>query len=267
MGERVKTGPKTGSGVLDPPPPESKPRLEARHWVADWTLNILVLVFGTATVAQPFVVPTSSMENNVLIGDHLIVDKLTYSPHGQLSRFLLPYQDVKRGDVAVFRYPVDIRQNFVKRVIGIPGDRIRIERKQLYLNGKPVEEPYKVHKSDHVDSYRDNFPSAPNTYIADGARIMLEQHVQNEEIVIPPGQYFMMGDNRDNSLDSRYWGFVPRDNIIGKPVIIYWSYDAPTERLADGNINIDHLLDIALNFFTKTRWRRSFMRIRGYPLQ
>ncbi|MGH9672689.1 MAG: signal peptidase I, partial [Bryobacteraceae bacterium] len=123
------------------------------------------------------------------------------------------------------------------------------------------------HKSDHVDSYRDNFPSAPNTYVSDGARIMLEQHVQDNEIVIPPLQYFMMGDNRDNSLDSRYWGFVPRENIIGKPVIIYWSYDAPTERLADGNINLDHLLDIALNFFTKTRWRRSFMRIRGHQLQ
>jgi signal peptidase I len=257
--------PKTAAATADPPEPERR-RPEVRHWVADWTLNILVLVFGTATVAQPFVVPTSSMEENVLIGDHLIVDKMAYSPPGAVSKYLLPYQEVKRGDVAVFRYPVDIRQNFVKRVIAIPGDRIRIERKQLYLNGKAVQEPYKIHKTDYIDAYRDNFPSTPNTFIYEGARRMLEQHVEKDDVVVPPEHYFMMGDNRDNSLDSRYWGFVHRDNIIGKPVIIYWSYDAPTERLADGNINIHHLLDIALNFFSKTRWRRTFMRIEGYPL-
>ncbi len=262
----MKKGPRVAVAMDEPPEPTGKKRGPVRHWVADWTLNILVLVYGTSTLAQPFVVPTSSMEDNVLIGDHLIVDKLAYSPKGSFSRHLLPYLDVGRGDIVVFRYPVDIRQNFVKRVIGIPGDRLRIERKQLYLNGKPVEEPYKVHKTDYIDSYRDNFPSAPNSFLYDGARTMLEQHVANGELVIPPGHYFMMGDNRDNSLDSRYWGFVPRENIIGKPVIIYWSYDAPTDRLADGNINLRHILDIALNFFSKTRWSRTFHRIRAHPL-
>ena len=262
----MKKGPRVAVGLAEPAEPEQPRHEPPRHWIADWTLNVLVLVFATATLAQPFVVPTSSMEDNVLIGDHLIVDKLAYSPPGSLSRRLLPYVEVSRGDIAVFRYPVDIRQNFVKRVIAIPGDRIRIERKQLYVNGKPAQEPYKVHKTDYIDSYRDNFPSTPNSFLYDGARRMLEQHVVNGEVVVPPGHYFMMGDNRDNSLDSRYWGFVPRQNIIGKPVIIYWSYDAPTERLADGNINVDHLLDLALNFFSKTRWRRTFMLIRGYPL-
>jgi signal peptidase I len=255
---------KTAVGLAEPPGPE--PRPERRHWIAEWTVNILVLLFAFASVAQPFVVPTSSMENNVLIGDHLIVDKLSYAPAGPLGRTLLPYTEVRRGDIIVFRFPLDLRENYVKRVIGVPGDRIRIAAKQLYLNGRPVREPYKVHKSDQFDSYRDFFPSQPNTALPPPAREMLERHVVNGEIVVPPGHYFALGDNRDGSLDSRYWGFVPRENIVGKPWLIYWSYDAPTERLADPNINLRHIVDIGLNFFTKTRWSRTFQVIRGYPL-
>jgi len=237
-----------------------------RGTISEWTVTILLLLFGTTTLVQAFVIPTGSMEDTLLIGDHLLVDKLTYSPPGPVSKYVLPYQDVQRGDIIVFRYPVDIRQTFVKRVIGVPGDRIKISAKQVTLNGKQLNEPYKYHKSEYLDSYRDNFPGEPNVRVYDPAMVMLEKHVENGEVVVPPGSYFAMGDNRDSSLDSRYWGFVPRENIIGKPLIIYWSYDAPTERLASSNIGLDHILDLAQNFFTKTRWKRTFKLIRGYQI-
>jgi signal peptidase I len=159
---------------------------------------------------------------------------------------------------------MDLSLNYVKRVVGVPGDRIRIENKQLYRNGVKIHEPYVVHKTDYVDSYRDYFPGEPNRPISEAAQVMLEKHVVNGELVVPPGQYFAMGDNRDNSEDSRYWGFVPRENVIGKPLIVYWSYDAPTERLMSPSISLDHALDLAQHFFTKTRWSRTFMLIRGY---
>lgn len=237
-----------------------------RGTIAEWTVTILLLLFGTTTLVQAFVIPTGSMEDTLLIGDHLLVDKLSYAPPGPVSKYLLPYTPVKRGDIIVFRYPVDIRQTFVKRVVAVPGDRLRIEDKQVYLNGARLEEPYKFHKMEYIDSYRDNFPSEPNVRVDEGAMEMLERHVVNGEVIVPPDHYFAMGDNRDSSLDSRYWGFVPRQHIIGKPLIIYWSYDAPTERLASPTIGLDHVIDLAQNFFTKTRWNRTFMLIRGYEL-
>ncbi|MEP7361790.1 MAG: signal peptidase I [Acidobacteriota bacterium] len=238
-----------------------------RGTIAEWTVTILLLLFGTTTLVQAFVIPTGSMEDTLLIGDHLLVDKLAYAPPGPISKYVLPYEEVKRGDIIVFRYPVDIKQTFVKRIVGVPGDRLRVEKKQVYLNGKAINEPYKYHKTEYFDSYRDNFPSEPNVRLYDPAQKMLEENVVNGEVVVPPGHYFAMGDNRDSSLDSRYWGFVPRENIIGKPLVIYWSYDAPTDRLASPNIGLDHLLDIATNFFSKTRWKRTAMLIHGYPTQ
>lgn len=237
-----------------------------RSAIAEWVVTILLLLFGTTTLVQAFVIPTGSMEDNLLIGDHLLVDKLAFAPAGPISKYLLPYTPVKRGDIIVFRYPVDIRQTFVKRVIGVPGDRIRLVNKQVYLNGSPLDEPFKFNKTPYIDSYRDNFPTDPNTRVDDRALVMLEHSVVNGEVVVPPNNYFAMGDNRDSSLDSRYWGFVPRDNIIGKPLIIYWSYDAPTERLVNSGIDAEHFLDLARNFFRKTRWKRTFQLIRGYDL-
>jgi len=237
-----------------------------RGVIAEWTVTIILLLFGTTTLVQAFVIPTGSMEDTLLIGDHLLVDKLAYAPPGPMTKHLLPYEDVHRGDIIVFRYPVDIKQTFVKRVIGIPGDHIHMENKRVYLNGRPLMEPYKYNKTDYIDSYRDNFPSVPNVSLYPQGQEMLLNNVQQGEVVVPPGHYFAMGDNRDSSLDSRYWGFVPRENIIGKPLIIYWSYDATTEALSNPAIGIDHLVDLAEHFFTKTRWRRTFRLIRGYPI-
>jgi signal peptidase I len=238
-----------------------------RGFIAEWTVTIILLLFGTTTLVQAFVIPTGSMEDTLLIGDHLLVDKLAYAPPGPVTRHLLPYEDVKRGDIIVFRYPVDIKQTFVKRVMGVPGDRIKLVNKQVFLNQKKLDEPYVYHKTDYIDSYRDNFPGEPNAPPVASALDMLEHHIQNGEVVVPPGEYFAMGDNRDSSLDSRYWGFVPRANIIGKPLIIYWSYDAPTEALAGPGIGLDHLRELRLHVLPKTRWGRTLRIIHAYPVQ
>jgi signal peptidase I len=244
----------------------SQTRDFARGTIAEWTVTIILLLFGTTALVQAFVIPTGSMEDTLLIGDHLLVDKLAYAPSDAVGRHLLPYTDVKRGDIIVFRYPVDIKQTFVKRVIGVPGDRIRLVHKDVYRNGEKINEPYKVNKADYFEPYRDDFPSAPpNSQVLDRGMAMLEHNVVNGEVVVPPGSYFAMGDNRDSSLDSRYWGFVPRENIMGKPLIIYWSYAASTEALSGPTISIDHFFDLVEHFFTKTRWRRTFKLVHGYP--
>jgi signal peptidase I len=249
------------------PPEEEEPHEPQRGTIAEWTITIILLLFLTTFLVQAFVIPTGSMEDTLLVGDHLLVDKLAYAPGGPVSKYILPYLPVKRGDIIVFRYPVDISQTFVKRCMGVPGDRIRIINKQVYLNGAKLDEPYAIHKTDYIDSYRDDFPGEPNANIYPGALEMLQHNVVNGEVVVPPGYYFAMGDNRDISLDSRYWGFVPRANIIGKPLVIYWSYDAPSSELNTSAVNVTHLIDLAENFFSKTRWRRTFMLIHGYPVK
>ena len=249
------------SQPIETPKPEPQ-----RGFIAEWTITIVLLLFGTTNLVQAFVIPTGSMEDTLLIGDHLLVDKMAYAPAGPISKLVLPYSEPQRGDIIVFRYPVDIKQTFVKRCIGVPGDHIRLINKQLILNGHAVREPYVYHKSDLIDSYRDNFPSEPNTFMADPAQDMLANHMKNDEIIVPPGSYFAMGDNRDSSLDSRYWGFVPRANVIGKPLIIYWSYDAPTAAFTGPTLGWRHLLDLAEHFPSKTRWSRTLRLIHGYPL-
>jgi signal peptidase I len=236
------------------------------NFINEWTLNILILLFGTTTLVQAFIVPTPSMDSTVMVGDHLLVDKLSYAPPGSVSHYFLPYTEPKRGDVIVFRYPMDIQQNYVKRVMGVPGDHIRLMNKVVYLNGKPLTEPYAQHIFPSPDPYRDNFPTEqPDGPVYDRAKQMLAEYVQDGELVVPPNSYFAMGDNRDNSLDSRYWGFVPRENIIGKPLLIFWSYDAPTADLV--GYSSDHFIDLAKNFFFKTRWDRELKLVRGYPVQ
>ena len=234
-----------------------------RGFIAEWTVTIVLLLFGTTNLVQAFVIPTGSMQDTLLVGDHLLVDKLAYAPPGAISKYLLPYEEIKRGDIIVFRSPADLSLTLVKRCMGVPGDRIRLVEKQVYLNGRKLNEPYVRHSTGYMDGYRDNFPGEPDMQVSAHGRDMLEHHVVKGEVMVPPDRYFAMGDNRDNSLDSRYWGFVPRDNITGKPFIVYWSYDAPTEALLNPTIGIDHLVDMAEHFFTKTRWRRTFMLVRG----
>ncbi|HEX4278472.1 MAG TPA: signal peptidase I [Bryobacteraceae bacterium] len=183
------------------------PRGLAWPWITIAALTTVPLLFF-----QVFVVPSPTMENTLLQGDRLIV-------------WRFPKTMPVRGEMIIFTYPVDRRQTFVKRVIGVPGDRIRISGKVLYRNGIAVNEPYAVHKTTYVDPYRDNFPSEPRVTMYDAQEQMLRNNVVDRELIVPAGKYFVLGDNRDNSLDSRYWGFLDARDIIGRPVMIYGSED------------------------------------------
>jgi signal peptidase I len=168
-----------------------------------------------------FVLPTGAMEDTVLAGDHFLV-----------SRFAPKERLFERGEIA-FVYPVDPQQRFIKRVVGVPGDRIRIVQKELWRNGERVEERYVTHKTPYFDNYRDGFPSRPNTEMFEPAMDMLNNHVADGEVIVPPDHYFVLGDNRDMSLDSRYWGFLSADRILGKPVAVYWSAERAEGSTAD----------------------------------
>ena len=268
-----KAAEKSSSGAVstDTPAAVAEVREPARNGIAEWAVTILLLLFGTTTLVQAFVIPTGSMEDTLLIGDHLLVDKLAYAPSGPISKYFLPYEQPKHGDIIVFRYPVDISQTFVKRVIGVPGDHLKMVDRIVYRNGVRLNEPYTYHKLPYEPS-RDNFPGVAGFYTDQPLQVqlqrdMLENHVKDGEIVVPPNSYFAMGDNRDNSLDSRYWGFVPRDNVIGKPLLIYWSYRATTEDLAGSSVGslVSHFVDLGEHFFTRTRWNRTLRVIRGFP--
>jgi signal peptidase I len=223
----------------------------------EWALTIVIYFFASTTLVQAYVIPTGSMEGNLKVGDHMLVDKTAYGKPGVIGRYLMPYREIKRGDIVAFKYPEDTHQTYVKRVIGLPGDRIRMEGKQLIRNGRPLGEPYTQHVDALVEHERDDFPVGPGRLTTQRGLEMLRNHVVNGEIVVPPDALFMLGDNRDDSLDSRYWGFVPRDYVVGKPLFVYWSYDAPTEDLLTWNI--PHMADVAEHFFTKTRWNRMFL--------
>src|SRR5579883_643969 len=183
--------------VTEPVAPQPAAKAEPpRGAIAEWAITILLLLFGTTTLVQAFVIPTGSMEDTLLIGDHLLVDKLAYAPSGSISKYILPYENPKDGDIIVFRYPVDITQTFVKRVIGVPGDHIKMINQQVYRNGVKLNEPYVVHKNPYPDSFRDNFPSSePNLIELPPGQEMLTHNVANGEVVVPANSFFAMGDN------------------------------------------------------------------------
>jgi signal peptidase I len=239
--------------------------------MAEWAVTIVMLLFGTTLMAQPYVIPTGSMQDTLFIGDHLIVDKLAYATPGPLTKHLLPYEDPKHGDIIVFRYPPEINTTLVKRLIGLPGDRLRIDHGVVYRNGARLNEPYVYHKYAYRPMF-DNFPTecclpVKEESAQQAQRDMLAQNVVAGEVVVPANHYFAMGDNRDNSSDSRFWGFVPRENIIGKPCLIYWSYRASTEDLLGESADsmAKHFVDLGEHFFTRTRWERTFELVRGFP--
>jgi signal peptidase I len=187
-------------------------------------LALTIALFIITFVVQAFRIPSGSMEDTLLVGDYLLVDKTRFAPSGAWSH-ALPYRPIRRGDIIVFRYPVDPAQHFVKRVIGLPGDRIRLWHSRVDIDGQVLSEPYVVFKEHFPDEFRDNFPRGNgfNENVSVGWAKKLQSFVRDGELIVPRGQYFALGDNRDQSLDSRYWGFVPRENIIGRPMLIYFS--------------------------------------------
>ena len=234
-----------------------------REYFESIVVTVILALYGTTFAIQAFKIPSSSMEDTLLIGDHLMVDKLAYAPPDRWLGPLLPYQQVQRGDIAVFRYPVNPGTYYVKRVVGVPGDRLRMVNQQLYINGHLADEAYKVHKMGNLDMHRDNFPdSMPASDWAWAEEF--RQYVQDGWLVVPPGHYFVMGDNRDSSLDSRYWGFVPRKNIQGKPLLIYWSLESTSADYREPWTwkRVVGTLKTLVLFPFKTRWGRMFLLIR-----
>jgi len=238
----------------------------AREYFESLVITVILALFGTTFIVQAFKIPTESMEDNLLVGDHLLVNKFAFGARGSVLDRILPLRDIHRGDVIVFKYPNDLSKNFVKRAIGLPGDRIRTVERQVFVNGKPIDEPYKVHKMSRgaFPDQRDNFPPKSEFRVFDGGGdpFWYKKFVEGDDVVVPKDQYFAMGDNRDNSLDSRYWGFVSRDLIVGKALVIYWSYETPSQDAIDASGTTSQTFDLLTNFFRKTRWSRTFRLIR-----
>jgi signal peptidase I len=222
--------------------------------------TVVIAVFVIAFVVQAFQIPSESMERTLLIGDYLLVDKLTYG--GGVADHVMPYQPVRRGDIVVFHYPVHPSQHFVKRVVGVPGDRVRLVNRQVEVDGVLLNEPYVIHRSPIHDPFRDEFPrggAAPQ--VEAQWWLQMKKLVEDGELIVPEGSYFVLGDNRDESLDSRYWGFVPRANIIGRPLLIYWSLrstsdDVPVSPGAGDKLY--HFAYAVSHLFRITRWDRTF---------
>jgi signal peptidase I len=229
-------------------------------------LSIMVIVvFAITFVVQAFRVPSESMEKTLLAGDFLLADKVHLADGGVWS-WILPYRIVRRGDIIVFHYPVDPSTYFVKRVIGIPGDRIHLQNKLVYVNGAALTESYASHEFQDHDSFRDNFPRGGRlpSNVKEPWGSELRQYLSGADLVVPPGRYFVMGDNRDQSLDSRYWGFVPRGNIMGRPLVIYLSVRNVTEEeeagASDGKLLVSG--QMVAHFRQLARWDRMFRLIR-----
>jgi signal peptidase I len=210
---------------------------------------VILALFVRTWVVQAFKIPTGSMENNLLIGDHLLVNKLVSGPSlTSFERMILPLREPKRGDVMVFKYPDEPERDFIKRVIGLPGDTLELRSKKVYINGQPLDEPY-VHFLE---------PASEGQEVT-----QFDVRERYGPVRIPDGQYFVMGDNRDNSQDSRYWGFLPRHYIKGKALMIYWSYDSGQEEYVDSGLGatVKRLFSVVTHFFTRTRWERIFNQI------
>ncbi len=228
--------------------------------------TVVIAVFVVTFLVQAFTIPSESMEQTLLIGDYLLVDKLCYGGNSGWNR-VLPYRSVRRGDIIVFHYPVNPAQDFVKRVVALPGDRLRLIDKVVYVNGIKQQEPYVQYITALHNAYRDEFPrtEAPDLEVEAKWWKEMRKLVDDHQLIIPEGNYFVLGDNRDDSKDSRYWGFVPRENIIGRPLLIYWSArnlnnDLPASPTMGDRIY--HLAYAVTHLFQITRWRRSFRLVR-----
>ena len=222
-----------------------------REYFESIVIAVILALFIRTFIVQAFKIPTGSMENNLLIGDHLLVNKFIFGPTPlAIGRAVLPVRPIHRGDILVFKYPEEPDRDFIKRVIGLPGETIELKNKKIYVNNQPLEEPY-VH-----------FLTPPSSDYQEVTSYDLRERFG--PVTVPADKYFVMGDNRDNSQDSRYWGYLPRDYVKGKALVIYWSYESGREDYLDEGLgaNIKRLGSVVTHFFTKTRWERLFHQIR-----
>jgi len=222
--------------------------------------TLVVALFILTFNVQAFEIPTGSMEPTLLVGDHVLVDRADVEQRQRLVPFL-PHHRIRHGDILVFLSPAQPELHLVKRVIGVPGDHIRLENGTLVRNGRTIPEPYVIRNGTY-SPYRDNFPTllpSEEDGLTPKWQAEFRCHINGDGIIVPPGNYFAMGDNRDNSYDSRYWGFVPEANIIGRPLVIYWSFSETSEEYRQtGPIDrIAHIGKTVLHFFDETRWNRT----------
>ena len=249
-----------------PEKPE-KPRETPTEFIASVALVLVVGLFIITFNLQAFEIPSSSMENTLLIGDHVFVDRVTMAPKTRWIGPVIPYRQIQHGDIVVFLSPAEAGLYVVKRIIGTPGDRIHLRDGVVYRNGQKLDEPYALHNPESYNPYRDNFPGAPATMAAGATpdwRQQLPANLQEGDLVVPPNSYFAMGDNRDVSYDSRYWGFIPRENVIGRPMFIYWSFQTPADQYRKTSIadRIAFVFNVLIHFPTQTRWRRMLKMVR-----
>ena len=265
MAKRDKEKQKLDSELEEDP----KPKETATEFLSSIAEVLITGLFIITFVLQAFEIPSSSMEDTLLIGDHLFVNRVQFASPTRWLGKLLPYRDPQHGDIVVFVSPAEHGLFVVKRIIGIPGDRIHLRDNVVYRNGEKLDEPYVQHKRDPNDPYfaerrpyRENFPAVSPANIDQldpDWEVHLSSHVEGQDLVVPPNSYFAMGDNRDLSYDSRYWGFIPRTNIIGRPMFIYWSFVTPADQyqLHDAGDRIGFIGHTILHFFDETRWRRT----------
>lgn len=223
-----------------------------REYFESIVIAVILALFVRTWAFQAFKIPTGSMEQNLLIGDHLLVNKFIFGPTATgFERLLLPVASIKRGDVVVFKYPEEPERDFIKRVIGLPGETLEVREKRVYINGRRIGEPYVFYLQPPGDE------TSPHEA---GAFDLRERY---GPVVIPPDSYFMMGDNRDNSQDSRYWGFLPRSYVKGKALMIYWSFESEREDYRETGLGatIERLASVVVHFFTRTRWERLLHQI------
>jgi signal peptidase I len=217
-----------------------------REYYEALLIAVIFVRFAAIFVFQAFKIPTGSMKDNLLVGDHIIVNKFIFGAGPNLDG-ILPLREIRRGDIIVFRYPGQPETDFVKRVIGLPGDTVEVHDKDVYINARKLDEPYKIHVDPTIYPPRSALPEP------------YRSRDQFGPFYVSPGQYFAMGDNRDQSSDSRYWGTVPRSMIKGRAFMVYWSYHgtpAPTD--ATWRERSKELASVVVHFFTRSRWDRSF---------
>jgi signal peptidase I len=258
--------------IQEPLEQAQEPAKPQEHHGSDATLSeylesllvtVILALFATTFILQAFKIPSPSMESTLLVGDHLLVNKFIFGGHGAWYEKILPYRSLERGDIIVFKYPYQDHTHYVKRVIGLPGDHLKLVDQRVFVNGKLLNEPYVVHDpSAPYDPLNYAFPplgsqlySSP--VVPEWAR-EIKKHIQGDEIVVPPDHYFAMGDNRDHSSDSRYWGFVDREAIMGRPFLIYWSVDASSNDYSESSFGqrVLAIFDTLTHLPARTRWSR-----------
>ncbi len=257
---------KTKEKATQPEKP-AKPKETTAEFVQSIASLLAVGLFIITFCLQAFEIPSSSMENTLLIGDHVFVDRVRVAPKSSWMK-LIPYREPRRGDIIVFLSPSTPGLYVVKRVIGIPGDRIHLQDKNVYRNGQLLDESkYVQHVDKNIVPYRDDFPAVapePGMDVTPEWQLTMPSHMQGGDIVVPEDAVFGMGDNRDVSLDSRFWGFIPRENIIGRPMFIYWSFEEPPGQYQRTEISerVAYIFHVIIHFFDETRWSRMLRLVR-----